>query len=213
MRRTGTPRRRGIRRVWLCFVLPLAVFLYLFYLLETNLAPMVMKTAEVRAENWAVEIIHQVVNEQVIADLSYESLIRVERDNNGHVALMQPNTSEINRVMAKAITMTQAALREREEFKILVPINQVFGAEMYLSVGPRVPAYVTAVGSVNGSISEEFSQAGINQVRHVIYLEIHTQMHIVVPFVRSGKEIVTRLPLTQAIIVGNVPQTYVRIGP
>lgn len=213
MRRARGSRRRGGRRLWLCVLLPVALFLYFFYLLETNLAPMVLKTAEIRAENWAVEIINQVINEQVIAELSYESLIKIERDNSGRVSFMQPNTSEINRVMAKAITTAQQALREREEFKILVPVNQVLGAEMYLSVGPRIPAYVTAVGSVGGSISEEFTQAGINQVRHVIYLEIHTQMHIVVPFVRSGKEVVTRLPLTQAIIVGNVPQTYVRIGP
>jgi sporulation protein YunB len=197
----------------LCLVIPLAAASVFVYLLETNLAPIVLKIAEVRAENWATKTVTQVIHEQVIPGLTYETLIKIERDNSGRVSFMQPNTAEINKVMAGAITSIQDALRQKEEFQILVPINQVFGAEMYLNIGPRITATVTAVGSVSGSISEEFTQAGINQVRHVIYLEIHSQMHIVVPFVTSGKELVTRLPLTQAVIVGAVPQTYVRIGP
>jgi len=212
MRRARPPRRR-VHRAWFYVGIPLALCLYFFYLLETNLAPMVIKIAEVRAENWAVRIINEAINDQVISDLSYESLIKVERDSTGRVSFMQPNTAEINRVMAKAVSTVQDALREKEEFKILVPVNQVLGSEMYLSIGPRIPAYVTAVGSVSGSISEEFAEAGINQVRHVIYLEIRSQMHIVVPFIHSGKEVITRLPLTQAIIVGAVPGTYVRISP
>jgi len=101
---------------------------------------------------------------------------------------------------------------EIRDIKVQVPINQILGAELFLNIGPRVSAYVTAVGTVNATVGEEFQEAGINQTRHVVYIDIAFQMHIVVPFVHSTKEVHTRLPLAQAIIVGDVPNTYVRIG-
>lgn len=207
-RRSGRRPRRSLLFLWA----PLVLVIWLVVIVETNLAPMVLKIAEVRAEAWAVQSISRVINEEIIPGLTYDDLIRVERDANGRVAFMQPDTLEINRVMAQAVAAIQDHLRHSEEFKVMVPLNQALGTELFINVGPRIPAYVTALGTVDGDVSEEFTEAGINQTKHVIYLLIKTQMHIVVPFVRSTREISTRLPLIQAVIVGDVPHTYIRIA-
>ncbi len=169
-----------------------------------------MKIAEDRAESWAIQTISRVVMEEIIPGIDYNNLIQLEKDTRGRVAFMQPNTLEIS-VMSRAVVAIQDELRQSEEFKVMVPLNQALGTELFMNVGPRVPATVTAVGTVEGSVSEEFAEAGINQTKHVIYLEIKAYMYIVVPFVRSTR-VSTRLALAQAIIVGDVPGTYVRIG-
>jgi sporulation protein YunB len=191
---------------------PLILSLWAVVVVERNLAPLVIKVAEVRAKAWAIETIARVINEEIIPGLTYENLVRLERDTSGRIAFMQPDTLEINRVMAKAVASIQGELRHSEEFRVMVPLNQALGTELFINVGPRIPAYVTAVGTVQGDISEEFSEAGINQTRHVIYLQIRTQMSIVIPMVRSAAEVSTKLVLVQAVIVGDVPHTYVRIG-
>jgi len=209
----GSGARRRPRRFWVYLLIPLIICTWCVLALERNLSPLVLKIADVRAQAWAIQTISRVINEEIIPGLTYESLIRLERDNNGRIAFMQPDNLEINRVMAKAVAAIQSELRHSEEFVVMVPLNQALGTELFMNVGPRIPAYVTAVGTVSGELSEEFSEAGINQTRHVIYLDIRTQMHIVVPFVRSTSTVSTRLSLAQAVIVGDVPHTYVRIGP
>ncbi len=213
MYRSRSKRPKGRKTQWLLtLALPLALCMWLLIAAETNLAPIVMKIAEVRAESWAIQTISRVVMEEIIPGIDYNNLIQLEKDTRGRVAFMQPNTLEINRVMSRAVVAIQDELRQSEEFKVMVPLNQALGTELFMNVGPRVPATVTAVGTVEGSVSEEFAEAGINQTKHVIYLEIKAYMYIVVPFVRSTREVSTRLALAQAIIVGDVPGTYVRIG-
>jgi len=199
-------------RVWFWVAVPLLLSVWLLIAVETNLAPLVLRVADVRAQAWAIQTISRVINEDILPGLTYETLIRLERDTNGRIAFMQPDTLEINRVMAKAIGAIQDELRHSEEFVVMVPLNQALGTELFMNIGPRVPAYVTAVGTVTGSIAEEFTEAGINQTRHVVFLDLRTQMHIVVPFVRSTSEVSVRLSLAQAVIVGDVPHTYVRFG-
>jgi len=193
-------------------LLPVILMLLVFYSMETRLAPLVLKFAEVRAQGIATKAITRVINEEVIPSISYESLVKIDKDSTGRVSVMQPNIVEINRVLATAVAAIQDEIGEIREIKVQIPLNQVLGAELFLNVGPRITAYVTAVGTVQGNVTEEFSEAGINQTRHVVYIDIAFQMHIVVPFVRSTKEVHTRLPVAQAIIVGGVPNTYVRIG-
>jgi sporulation protein YunB len=201
------------RRIPLAVILPLCIMLFLFYSMETRLAPLVLKFAEVRAHGYATKAVSRVLNEKILPTITYDNLIRIDKDNSGRVSVMQPNVVEINRILATALDAIQEEIGEIRDLKVQVPLNQVFGAELFLNIGPRIPAYVTTVGTVTGSVTEEFQEAGINQVRHVVYLDIAFQMHIVVPFVHSAREVHTRLPLAQAIIVGGVPNTYVRIGP
>lgn len=193
-------------------IIPLAVVLLLFYSMETRLAPLVLRYAEVRAQGIATKAVSRVINEEILPTITYDVLVRIDKDGAGRVSIMQPNIVEINRILATAVSAIQDELGQIRELKVQIPLNQVFGAELFLNIGPRIPAFVTAVGTVNGSIAEEFQEAGINQTRHVVYLDIAFQMHIVIPFVHSTKQIHTRLPIAQAVIVGGVPATYVRIG-
>lgn len=214
-RRLVRPRRVKVlwrRRVRLGIVLPLLFLLFIFYSMETRLAPLVLKFAEVRAQGIATKAITRVINEEVIPSISYESLVKIDKDSSGRVAVMQANMVEINRVLATAVSAIQDEIGQIREIKVQIPLNQVLGAELFLNIGPRITAYVTAVGTVQGTVTEDFQEAGINQTRHVVYIDIAFQMHIVVPFVRSTKEVHTRLPVAQAIIVGGVPGTYVKIG-
>ncbi|MDP2873471.1 MAG: sporulation protein YunB [Bacillota bacterium] len=208
-RRAGSSRRR---RVPWALLIPLFFVLFILYSMETRLAPVVLKLAEVRAQGIATKTVSRVINEEILPTITYDSLVRIDKDNSGRVSVMQPNVLEINRILATAITAIQDDIGEIRDIKVQVPLNQILGAELFFNIGPRIPAYVTAVGTVKGTVTEEFQEAGINQTRHVVYIDIVFQMHIVVPFVRSTQEVHTRLPIAQAIIVGAVPNTYVRIG-
>jgi hypothetical protein len=56
-----------------------------------------------------------------------------------------------------------------------------------------------------------FETAGINQTRHEISLEASTQMRIVIPTGAETVSITTIVPVAEAIIVGEVPDSYINV--
>ncbi len=79
-------------------------------------------------------------------------------------------------------------------------------------MGPDIRVRMTPVGSVSVDFTDEFHAAGINQTRHKIYLLLKTQVKIVVPLGSEVINVSTRVPISESIIVGDVPQTYVNVA-
>ena len=77
--------------------------------------------------------------------------------------------------------------------------------------GPNIKVKIIPVGSVSINFSDEFKQAGINQTRHKIYMEMQTQVRIVVPLGSDIINVATKVPITETIIIGDVPDTYVNV--
>ena len=69
------------------------------------------------------------------------------------------------------------------------------------------------VGTVESRVHDVFEQARINQTRHKIHLAVQTTVRIVVPLLQSNVQIKAEVPLTEAIIMGEVPQVYFGGGP
>ena len=61
---------------------------------------------------------------------------------------------------------------------------------------------------MNYNVITEFKSVGINQTQHKIYLQIDSTVRILTPFSTFGKEIKTDVILTEAVIVGDVPDSY-----
>ena len=62
------------------------------------------------------------------------------------------------------------------------------------------------------AVDDKFEQAGINQTRHRIYMQVKTRIKMAVPFMYKDLNVVTTIPMAETIIVGNVPQTYVNLN-
>ena len=57
----------------------------------------------------------------------------------------------------------------------------------------------------------DFESSGINQTRHKIYLEAKTQVKVIVPLTTSIKEVKAQIPISETVIIGDVPNSYVNI--
>ena len=77
--------------------------------------------------------------------------------------------------------------------------------------GPRIPVGVVPVGAITTKFVTRFESAGINQTRHEISIETSTQMRIVIPIGAATVSVTTIVPVAEAIIVGDVPSSYVNV--
>lgn len=207
-RRGRSARWRGLLRLFLGLGL---VGLAAFGLADWRLRPALHQIAEAQARIIATEAVTQAVSTELAGDIRWEDLYALRPDSAGKVVLVQPNTAEIDRLTSKVTLRVQEFLKKVTQTQVRIPLGQVLGLDILANMGPRLGISVMPIGTVTTKILSDFEQAGINQIRHKIYLEVGTHMRLVVPLVTSGVDVVTQVPITEVLIMGDVPQTYIQL--
>ena len=67
---------------------------------------------------------------------------------------------------------------------------------------------MSTIGNLDTDLRSEFSDAGINQTLHKIYLQVECQVVILTPFDTIEEKIANQVLLSEAVILGTTPSTY-----
>jgi sporulation protein YunB len=199
------------KRFLIAFVAVVALVAGLVSFALANLNPVVISMAEARARQLAVEAINQAVAEVMEAAVSYSDLIQVSTDSNGRVTMIRANTLLMNDLASRTALAVQRNLATLEDEGVSLPLGAALGVKVLSGSGPRILVGVVPVGSVTTRFLTAFESAGINQTRHEISLEASTQMRIVIPTGASTVSVSAIVPVAEAIIVGEVPSSYVNV--
>ncbi|MCR4402827.1 MAG: sporulation protein YunB [Firmicutes bacterium] len=192
-------------------ILLAAVAGLLFAVVDWRLRPTLQQLAKAQARVMATEAVTQAVAQEIAEAIRWEDLYALRPDSSGKVVLVQPNTGEIDRLTSNVTMRVQKLLKQTTETQVEIPLGQVFGSQILANVGPRIPISVVPVGTVNTRILSDFEQAGINQIRHKIYLEVAAQVKLVVPLVASTVDVTVQVPITEVLLMGDVPHTYIQL--
>lgn len=203
-RKASIGPRRWSKRLFF-FVVLLA---FSFFFVDHRIRPALFQMAQAKARQIATRSINEAIQKKVSKDLHYEDLIAIKVDNRGRVVLVQPNTGEINKLASQATIEVQERLRRINRERVNIPMGQVLQSHVLSGLGPAIPVTILPIGTVESRVYDTFEQAGINQTRHKIYLEVKATVKIVVPLSSSRVTVRTEMPLTEAIIMGEVPQVY-----
>lgn len=71
---------------------------------------------------------------------------------------------------------------------------------------------IETAGDIETNIKSEFSSAGINQTLHRIYIEINCHVGILTVYKNADEDISTQVLLAEAVIVGNIPDSYYNLN-
>jgi len=201
------PRRFPTRTLVVILILALMI-LVPFGIVERNLKPTILAIAKAYAEQVAVTAIEDAVNDRIAKSVEYKDLIFIRTDNRGRVVLMQANTVKINSLAADAILDIQKSLAKLEGKVVFIPLGQVLKSQLLASYGPKIKVTLVPIGTVKVKVADDFQQAGINQTRHRLYLNVYDRVKIVIPLVSDYIEVAAQVPVAETIIVGEVPHTY-----
>ncbi len=180
-------------------------------LLERKIRPAILSVAELKADIMATDSINIAISEEISPAYLYSDLISVDKDNQGRIVMAQVNTMVINKLVAETTLITQEALRAIEKRPFSIPMGEIFDNYLLATYGPRIPVKLIPMGRVNTQIHDRFEEAGINQVRHSLYLEVNTEVRVIVPFIRTPVEVYTTIPVSDAIYQGDVPDTVINL--
>lgn len=168
-------------------------------------------TMDMLCINMAKSIATQISNEQatvVMSKYKYEDLSSVIRDEQGNIKMVKMNVIAVNEITSDVAIKIQEALNNYQSGEFYIRLGTFTGTKILSGRGPNVPIKMATVGNVETDLVSKFTQAGINQTLHSIYVNIVCNVTILTPFDTIEERIVNQVLIAEAVIVGDVPENY-----
>lgn len=187
------------------FIISLMLFVYIDYQLKAS----ILQLSKSRVQLQGTEMVNRIVNEQVVAQVKYQDIVAIYKDKEGKIEMIQPNTVILNRLIANTITRVADSMMQFQNDSVSIPLGQLTGLRIMAAWGPRINVQIIPTSEVHVELLNKFEEAGINQTRHLIYMNITTIMKVAVPYLSDDVAVSSTVPLAETVIVGQVPQNYV----
>lgn len=179
-----------------------------YFYLERELQPPLMRIAQLKVKQIMTEAINKAITDQVASGAKLENLIEWKMDASGKVSGFMMNYNEHMRITAQTIQTVQHTLQESESFREGVPIGQALDSALLASFGPRVPIRFEPIGDAKVELSTRQKDAGINMILVEVYMRIHTELSVIIPFNAASQTVDTEIPISYLMVVGDVPMYY-----
>ena len=213
MRRTvGRRDYRRTARIGLCLLLVLFLLVAGIVSVDGRLRPLVQNYGYMSARRSAMMAVHTGV-ERVLSDesASYGDFITVLRNDEGRVMSAETDVAAVNRLKAAVSNAVMQELSSREKQVTRIPLGSLIGGSFFTGRGPFLPVTIHTSGVVITTLSGEFTDAGINQTKHSLYLDMTVMMTAALPLERMGVELTTRFLVCETVFVGEVPETVLQV--
>lgn len=122
--------------------------------------------------------------------------------------MISSNVIVINEIISDIAIKIQEELNKIENSKFKISMGSFTGSRVLSGRGPRMEVKMSNIGNLDTDLRSEFSDAGINQTLHKIYLQVECQVVILTPFDTIEEKIANQVLLSEAVIVGTTPSTY-----
>lgn len=139
----------------------------------------------------------------------YSDLVDIKTDSSGNVGMIITDSYAVNKLAATAAKKAYDYVSEKIEKGVEVPLGAFTGIRLISVFGAKVRMKVISVASVKCDFVSEFAQAGINQTRHSLYLNINCVVNVVTK--TKTKKINDKITVLvfDNLIVGKVPNVVV----
>ncbi|MBR7186184.1 MAG: sporulation protein YunB [Clostridia bacterium] len=200
-------KRWNIKIILLAF---LAALVLIAVLLHVNVTGVLKAVAEANMRSITTVAVNDAIYYTLSDEIRYEQLVRVERSESGEIMAITSDPLQINRIARDAAYMSQQNLQSMSESGVDIPLGAFFGIEAWAGFGPKIHMQIIPISNVACRFVSNFEQAGINQTKHSIYLEIVADISIIMPSGTSNFASLTEVLICESVLVGIVPNTYLQ---
>lgn len=176
---------------------------------DLRLKPVVINAARSRARLFASDVISRSVDAAVAE--STGSFINVIYSEDG-ISAIETNVTGISRLRADSILNIRGEISDIDRMTLDIPLGNLAGGMLLTGRGFPVRIKLVPIGDVSGEIYSEFSETGINQTLHRIYLRVRVSMNMIVASDTVRLELADDILVAETVIVGRVPDAYTAIN-
>lgn len=192
-------------------VFALAVVL-LFTLVTLRVRPLILEYGSNLIQYTATRAINEALEDKIYQNRAdYEELVVLERDSENRITAVKTDSISINRIKTQMVSEVYEEINRLEQSTLEIPAGTIFAPTWCGGMGPKVKVGMAGLGFVSADFISAFSQAGINQTRHNIILEVQAQVDVLTPLGKKTTTVETQFTVTDTVIVGTVPEQYAYI--
>ena len=175
--------------------------------IKSNVNPMIIALSNERIKSLTSDAVSNAVL-GVMSENADVEYITITRDENQNIKSVDIDANEVS-ALAQEITIdAQKKINEIGNNGIKIPIGSLSGVTLFTGLGPDINIRIYLVGSTQTQITSVFVQSGINQTLHKLYINISGSVAVAVPGLPSTIKTSTQVLMSETLIVGEVPPTY-----
>lgn len=201
-------RRRVEFKKYLIILLIILIVLFIsfIYTFDKIIAPTVLLVADSEMQAKTLDVINKNIVEVYSEKFNYEDLIDIDKDNDGNINMLRANTIKLNDLATEVAIKSQQDIKEIGSIGVKMPIGYITNNNIMSYWGPSITVKMEPVGRVEVDYESVFESAGINQTRHKIFVNVKTNLKIILPLQYKDVEVVNKIPVADTVIVGKVPE-------
>lgn len=204
------PRRRLKRgQKWLLIALLLlfaAIQSFLFF--DRKLKPPLLFLAQVRVKQMATEAINTAITQELARTADADRMIQWKLDREGKVTGFLIDYKEQMMLTSRTIQIVERVLKEKEETPDHVPLGHALNSPLLSAFGPRLSVTFHPASAVQADVDTRQTETAINMLLVEVFIRIRTEIAVVIPFDQAPETLETEIPLSYALVVGDVPMYY-----
>jgi len=180
---------------------------------NARVRPQVVSLAQAQMEDQLTRMADQAVLAVLLEDpLSDSGLVSVHTLN-GQVTALTADTARMNLLRARIMEELLKRLAELDGHTLFIPVGALTGLDVLSGLGPDLPVQILSVASADAVYESTFTDAGVNQTLHRIFLNVTLYAKLVLPGGVAQAQARVPLCVAETVIVGQTPDTYLNWNP
>ncbi len=196
------------RKIYVFFVILFVGICVFVWYVSFVVNPIIVSIGEAKTKSLATKAINTAVTEVLCEGYSYDDIIDIKTDGNGNITYIQAHSLIINKLTRDLVSASQSKLDIIGEQGIGIPLGTLIGVPIFMGKGPEIRIKLFPIGAISCSFSSEFTQAGINQTNHKIYVNVNSSVSVILPISSRHINNTSQFLICESIIVGVVPEVY-----
>lgn len=203
-------RRKLTRKQWWLIVALLAAFMVIqtFVFFDRKLKEPLLFLAQVQVKQMATEAINTAITQEIAQTADAGKMLQWKMDRDGKVTGFLIDYKEQMRLTSRTVQIVEDVLRKKEEVPERIPVGHALNSPLLSAFGPRVAVNFHPLSAVKADVGTRQTETGVNMLLVEVFIRIRTEIAIVIPFDQAPDVLETEIPLSYALVVGQVPMYY-----
>jgi len=203
------PVRLSRKQIWFISFLVMIFFTFqTFIYVEKNIKPHLLNIATFRIKQMATESINSAITETIASSEHYDQLVEWKTDVGGRITGLNLNYAQHMQIVAETVEHVESLLVRLSERPEKIPIGLALGSTLLGSMGPDISVSFRPIGHAKVDLMTRETDAGINMVLVEVYMRIHAELMIIVPFGTQPEVVSSEVPVSYVLVIGDVPMYY-----
>lgn len=177
-----------------------------------KMRPVILRYAESAAETLLLDASNKAILDILCEqNISYNDIVTLSREESGRVTSLETDIVKINSLKSLISNRLSEIIAGKEYCDLNIPLGTFFSSVYTSGYGPKIHFKMQLTATARVNFSHEFKSAGINQVLHIVMVDMEISGSLVITGYSGGISVSNSAMAAQTIIVGTTPDAFTNV--